>query len=318
MLKVLKQVNCDPKEEKIIEEIIVRYLYYTLFYPIIETNHIPKKSIINNAKNGKSLEEAIKSGDIHYQDGKFQGKFSATISRQLRELGAKFNSKSRTFTITKTNLPSSVQIAIVEESLKNKQRVSRTLNTINSINTNNINDITFIPEYQTILNEMDIKITENVSQFAVSPELTTRMKHNIAEAYSENLKLYIKNFADEEVLKLRQEVEKNMFKGFRREKLVELIKERYGVSQNKAKFLAKQETSLLMASFTKDRYEDSGVKKFEWTRSHSKKPDAFHEKLYGKIFSFDDPPIIDEKTGQRGLPGQRFGCGCGMRAIIEI
>jgi SPP1 gp7 family putative phage head morphogenesis protein len=175
----------------------------------------------------------------------------------------------------------------------------------------------FILPYSGIINDLDIEVAKNIKGFAVIPDLSKLMKDNIAKTYSHNLNLYIKNFSQEEVFKLRREVEKNLYTGFRREQLVELIKDRYAVTQRKAKFLAKQETNLLLSEFTAERYKDAGVKKFQWTKSSSKVPDEYHKTLYGKVFSFDDLPVIDEKICQKGLPRQRYNCSCGMRAVLE-
>jgi uncharacterized protein with gpF-like domain len=38
----------------------------------------------------------------------------------------------------------------------------------------------------------------------------------------------------------------------------------------------------------------------------------------GKIFSFDDLPIIDRKTGERGIPGQAINCRCTMTPVYEF
>ena len=316
-IKVLKQIEYDEKEEKVIENVILRALYYIIFYPILQVDGISKKKIVSNSST-KLIEQALANETLVYQDGKFKGKFNSKLSKELKELGATFNSASKTFSIEKSKLPASMQITILQQEYKQRQLTRQTLNAINSINANEIYKTTFTPEYEMILSDLDLKFEDNIKSFAVLPELTVEGKKRIAEAYSENLKLYIKDFIDEEVLTLRKEVEQNVYGGFRREKLVGILKDRYGISQRKAKFLAKQETSLLTAQFTKERYVDAGIKKFEWTRSHSKKPDEYHKTLYGKTFSFDDLPIIDEKTQQKGLPGERFGCSCGMKAVVEV
>jgi len=40
--------------------------------------------------------------------------------------------------------------------------------------------------------------------------------------------------------------------------------------------------------------------------------------LNGKKFSFNNLPVIDSKTGERGLPGQAFGCRCRMKPVVNI
>ena len=41
-----------------------------------------------------------------------------------------------------------------------------------------------------------------------------------------------------------------------------------------------------------------------------------HKALAGKVFSWDDPPITNEK-GDRNNPGQDYGCRCYARPIVE-
>jgi uncharacterized protein with gpF-like domain len=63
-----------------------------------------------------------------------------------------------------------------------------------------------------------------------------------------------------------------------------------------------------------------GIKKFKWRHSGGgAHPRPLHRNvLNGNIYSFDDPPVIDEKTGQRGFPGQLINCRCVMISVIEF
>ena len=53
----------------------------------------------------------------------------------------------------------------------------------------------------------------------------------------------------------------------------------------------------------KEQFDGKG-KKFEWLPSSAENPDPVHQLNYGKIFDFD---TTEE------LPGERYGCQCGMR-----
>lgn len=55
----------------------------------------------------------------------------------------------------------------------------------------------------------------------------------------------------------------------------------------------------------KDTYEGKG-KKFEWLPSSANNPDPLHQLNYGKIFDFDSV---------KELPGERYGCQCGMNIL---
>lgn len=94
--------------------------------------------------------------------------------------------------------------------------------------------------------------------------------------------------------------------------------------KNWASNVSKDQTRKVYNNINKVRMQDAGVKKFEWIHSGgANKPRKLHLDrapggLNGGIFSFDDLPIIDERTGERGIPGQLPYCGCTMRPIIEF
>ena len=94
--------------------------------------------------------------------------------------------------------------------------------------------------------------------------------------------------------------------------------------KNWASNVAKDQTRKVYANINKVRMQQVGIKKFMWLHSGgSNKPRKYHMDrapggLNGGIFSFDDPPVIDERTGERGIPGQLPYCGCTASPIIEF
>lgn len=90
--------------------------------------------------------------------------------------------------------------------------------------------------------------------------------------------------------------------------------------RNKAKNLALDQTRKLYNNLNAERMQAVGIQKFEWIHSGgSQKPRQLHrDVLNGQIFSLDDLPIIDERTGERGIPGQAINCKCTMKPVIEF
>lgn len=90
--------------------------------------------------------------------------------------------------------------------------------------------------------------------------------------------------------------------------------------RNKARNIATDQTRKTYNNINKARMESVGVKKFEWVHSGGgQKPRKLHQEvLNGKIFSFDDLPVIDERTGEKGIPGQAINCRCTMLPVIEF
>ena len=118
-------------------------------------------------------------------------------------------------------------------------------------------------------------------------------------------------------MKLREEVNENTFSGFRSDRLLKSLQSNYGVSLSKAKFLAKQETSLLTSKYREQRYKSAGVNKYKWEIRGFRTRDD-HRKLQGQIFTWDTPPITNTKTGARNHPGEDYNCYCTAIAIAEF
>lgn len=89
---------------------------------------------------------------------------------------------------------------------------------------------------------------------------------------------------------------------------------------NRARNIAHDQTRRAYNNLNAGRMQAVGVNEYRWI--HSKggfTPRLYHMNvLDGKIFKLDDPPVIDEKTGERGKPGDLIGCKCSMLPIITF
>jgi len=180
--------------------------------------------------------------------------------------------------------------------------------------------ISFANVYTQFLEDIDKQMMQNAGDvIAIQPVYNTKIKKQIAEAYSNNLKLYIKDFTDDKIVALRQYLQPLILEnGYRSEVLQEYLTKSFNVNKAKAKFLARQESSLLMTSYTEARYQSEGIREFIWSSSGDSRVRPEHKLLNGKKFSFNNLPVIDSKTGERGLPGHAFGCRCRMKPVVNI
>lgn len=92
-----------------------------------------------------------------------------------------------------------------------------------------------------------------------------------------------------------------------------------GVNDRRATRIAIDQTRKITAAMNFERSKALGIKKFKWLHSGgSAEPRPLHKNtLNGKIFSYDDLPVIDEKTGERGLPGQLINCRCVSIPVLD-
>lgn len=101
--------------------------------------------------------------------------------------------------------------------------------------------------------------------------------------------------------------------------LIEEIRKIGHSTESRAELIAVDQTSKINAAMNDERLKAVGVRKFEWIHSGGgKEPRELHVEYDGQIFDLDDPPVIDKRTGERGLPGQLIKCRCRMRPIVDF
>lgn len=96
------------------------------------------------------------------------------------------------------------------------------------------------------------------------------------------------------------------------------IQKTYKTSKSRATFIARDQLSKLNADITMHQQKDAGVDKYIWRTVKDKRVRDRHKDLEGKTFAYDDPPIVDTKTGRRAHPGKDFRCRCYPEPIFEF
>lgn len=161
----------------------------------------------------------------------------------------------------------------------------------------------------------------------VSKEMTLSvspaMKVYMDAAAQESVAL-IKRVPAEYLPNVQQDVMRSITTGNGLQDLVPQLKARNVKVRNWAENVARDQTRKAYATVNRVRMQEAGVRKFKWVHSGgANQPREYHMHrfpagLNGGIFSFDEPPIIDERTGERGFPGQLPYCGCTMSPVIEL
>ena len=106
------------------------------------------------------------------------------------------------------------------------------------------------------------------------------------------------------------------------EDLIPFMRKQKGITKRHGRNVALDQTRKAFNSLNKARMENVGLSKFEWLHSGGgQRPRELHitpfpAGLNHGIFDIHDPPIIDEKTGERGLPAQAINCKCRMIPVL--
>jgi SPP1 gp7 family putative phage head morphogenesis protein len=292
-------------------------IFYALFYRDILG--ILDDKVVENAKVSP-LMAAIKIGKISYAQGQFRGAFSAAISKELRALGASFDKRTKGYRIDALRLTGQIRAAVSTQQTKIQKtlkEISEFLIKIPQRTEQMLMTLDLYADSQKIEGAFDKHFRETVTQeIGVEPKITDKMRKQITKDYTENYKLSIKKFQDDEILKLRGIVEKNVMQGFRPDTLIDDIFARQKISKTRAAFVAKQETRLFLSSLRESKYKTAGLNEYRWRSRNDSKTRPIHRKLNNQIFSWDNPPVIDEK-GRLGHPEQDYGCRCKAIPIVR-
>ena len=270
------------------------------------------------------LRNALREGKIFYIDGGFKAvnKFGNTIARELERIGATYDRRQKMYRIQYDRLPKDLLVSVAEAQRLSQERVIFVDNFLKNFlgNIDNfVDNIAFTDEVITILDDANQQIKKNVKKInVITPELDETQLKEIAKSYTTNMQYYIKKWAEKDISEFRKKVQQAVLEGYREDKVQKILQQEYKIGADKAKFLAQNETSIMLAQYRKVTYQRMGFNKFKWVTIMDGKERELHAELNGKIFSFDNPPVIDERTGQVGLPGTTFSCRCGIIPVSDM
>lgn len=126
----------------------------------------------------------------------------------------------------------------------------------------------------------------------------------------------IKGLTDEMLGRVAETLEKTQGHGV--DAVTKALQEAVGFGVSRARLVARDQTLKLNGQLTKARHEEAGIERYTWVTAHDERVRHSHSELNGKDFSWDDPPIVDERTGAVGHPGDYFQCRCIAQAIVDL
>lgn len=148
------------------------------------------------------------------------------------------------------------------------------------------------------------------------PTMPAALQEQITAATAENVGL-IKSIQQQYHERISQLVLRSAATGGRgAEEIFEQIKHYDGLTEKRANLIAVDQTRKITTAMNVERAKSVGMKRWEWVHSGGgADPRRLHVKYDGQIFDYDNPPIIDERTGERGFPGQLINCHPGETLV---
>ena len=104
------------------------------------------------------------------------------------------------------------------------------LHTLDDMDIGSIKRMSDIPGvYARTIDWMESDFQKSLQAITVPVKLTDAQRDIIASEWGQNLDLYVKNWASENIIKMRNEVQGNTFQGRRAADLIGMLKDNYGV-----------------------------------------------------------------------------------------
>ncbi|EEN1042837.1 TPA: phage minor head protein [Salmonella enterica] len=164
----------------------------------------------------------------------------------------------------------------------------------------------------TFFQAFGIDLTGMLGEAAIKPEME--------KAVSDNVDL-ITSIHTDFIHDIGEAVFTNMKDGGRHENLIDLIKERGEVTRNRARFIARDQTSKLNADLTETRNVALGLDLYEWGGTGDERERDSHFVLNGMLCKYSDPTVYSDDGGKTwkkrstigafiGKPGEDYQCRC--------
>lgn len=151
----------------------------------------------------------------------------------------------------------------------------------------------------------------------MSPDALPPTVRSVLDAFRrENVRL-IGSVLDDQLAEVSEIVREAVRTGRRVEDLAEDIEARFGVSESRARLIARDQVLKANSAMTQTRMVSAGVMRYRWSTSRDERVRPMHRELEGQIFSWSDPPVTTPK-GERNHPGGDIQCRCTAVAILDF
>lgn len=313
-IKITKAMHVKQADE------IKGILYDQIFRPIIDISEFTNRDLFND---NDDLLRALRAGEIIYKDGAFRGKFSASITKALRKIGAEYGRVAgqpvyKLKDISSTDL-SAYRSAILVGTANAEKLLTNVEGYLEALSFDTSN---FDVSPSSTIDGLNKKIAKSLSKMGIEATSTTDIEDQLTKRYIENVNLSIKKASNDTVVRLRKKIAERGLDGTRAENFVQMIRKELKTTKKRAAFIAKQETALLVSKYKEENYKRVGIIRYMWDTSGNNRVRQDHNILDGQIFSWENPPISNQSEVAKGLPARRnnpgedFNCFCVARPVI--
>lgn len=172
------------------------------------------------------------------------------------------------------------------------------------------------------------KVVGNAMGVDLAKILNTEGIRNVVEAgIAANVQL-IKSIPQQYLDKVEMIVTQEGTKGRSGKSLIKQIQEVYPVTQNRARVIARDQTSKLNGDITRQRQTAAGIRAYRWRTVGDSSVRETHKERNGKFYAWrpedvggkleDGTVLLDPEAEDIGHPGEDYQCRCIAEPVIEL
>ena len=169
---------------------------------------------------------------------------------------------------------------------------------VENVNQNNKNRF-----YKSIENAVGVNIQSIVQNEGLEDILVATTRENVS---------LIRSIPEEYFKKIETIVFTGTTQGSTAGSMISQIVKTGKTTQNRAKLIARDQSSKLNSALSQQRQQNLGVEEYVWRTAGDERVRDSHKANNGKVFRWDNPP---KATGH---PGQDIQCRCVAQPIIKI
>lgn len=157
--------------------------------------------------------------------------------------------------------------------------------------------------YESVEKAVGVNLSAVVSRDNINDVLVSVTRQNVS---------LIKSIPDEYFKRVEAIVYDGTIRRNSASSMVKELQKAGGVSERRAAFIARDQSSKLNSALTQVRAENLGVREYIWRTAGDERVRGNHANKNGKTFRWDSPP------SDTGHPGQDPGCRCVAQPIINL
>jgi len=148
-------------------------------------------------------------------------------------------------------------------------------------------------------------------EFEIDTSFSDQRLQDVIIASTQEAANLIKLIPEKYLAEVQGAVMRSITSGQGMKDLVPFLTKKYQGDIKWARHVALDQTRKAYTSINRVRLNKAGVESFIWRHTGgSAHPRKDHIALSGKEFRYDDPPIIDNRSGEKGFPSQLPFCRC--------